>query len=76
VNQLIKAMKKIKIQSNELLVEDMPTTQEDNHFGVINRWRIFAERTNVGQLVKYTDNTYAVLTNSMRFNIKENEVTF
>lgn len=49
----------IKINGEPFRVISLPTTQEDNHHGVEDRYILHEGDNPIGKLIKYTDGAYA-----------------
>lgn len=80
----------VLIGSNEFIAASRPTTQEDNHHLIIERYDLYLEPYNCnnsiyssmksgqriqdGHLVKYLDGNYAVFHGLIRYNLRKAEV--
>jgi len=72
-------MQTVKLQTNIFFVESRPTTQEDNHAGILDRWDVYLSKddktSKVGNMVKY-EHSYAIFMNMLRFDFYNNAVSF
>jgi len=70
-------MKKVKIQLNKLYCEQRPTTQEDNFGQIVDKWDLYAndyDGIEIGNMVQYTNKTYAVFVSGLRFDLPAKDV--
>lgn len=79
VNKTINKM--VKIQNNTFIVKDTPTTQEDIHFGIKNRFDLFQEFEGTeklaGRLVEYLSGEFSVLHDPcIRYNFPKSQILF
>lgn len=74
--------KQLEIKGQRFYTNQLPTTQEDNHFGVMDRFEIFNvfNHTKIfGKLIKYKDGTFGLFAgvNGLEKSIlNNNEVVF
>lgn len=64
--------------ATEFIVYQRPTTQEDNHGGVIERWDIYpvGRHQVAGRLVQWTDGRFAANFAGVRFVWEKHELEF
>jgi hypothetical protein len=69
-------MREVKIQTNIFEWESNPTTQEDNHFGIADRYTLYQAGVEVGKLVKYINRDFAMFINRVRIDLPCTEIGF
>ena len=70
----------IKVQNNQVFIEQRPTTEEDHFGGIADRWDVYQDKVTdkkVAKLVKYNNGDFAIITNDfLRFDLESHQVRF
>lgn len=73
-------MKKVIIQTNTFFINQVATTQEDNHHGLLDKWDLYSDGegvNKVGTLTKHYFGIYVVLhPNAIRYTFASSDIGF